>query len=73
MWIRRWNAYVPQILDVATALSAEAGTDPAARDAWEDRMGHQLAGLNVIFDRIAAAACWPHPGPSEPRPTSSGP
>lgn len=57
MWIRRWNAYVPQILDVAPTLSTEAGTDPAARDTW--RIAWAISSLASISSSTASpqAAC----------------
>lgn len=56
IYVRTWCEYLPEILPVASVLSAAAMTDEGARAAWRDRMRflRDRGGLRII-EPLAAA------------------
>ncbi len=52
--IRTWFDYVPDILPVARALQAAAATDPAAAEAWWDRMTAATRPIRRVVERLHA-------------------
>ena len=55
IYVRTWCDYLPEILPVASVLSAAAMTDEAARAAWRDRMQflRDRGGVRIV-ERLAA-------------------
>jgi hypothetical protein len=60
--LRRWFAYVPEILPVARALEAAAVNGDEGGVAWRDRMGDLRDQVAAAVERVAAdgrlAAGW---------------
>ncbi len=47
-WVEVWVAYVPHVHRLALALWAARHTDPAAAEAWDDRMASLREGVGVL-------------------------
>lgn len=51
-----WGNYIPEIYGVSKALLATKDTDPAAAEAWDDRMQAVREGCAAVIAALAADA-----------------